>query len=276
MTEIGERLCQYHADASACTVCRRVGPRTADGSCRTCTAGAVRTNRHALDAAAPVLAWMTELIGSHRMETLPVLLVREGEIAAGHLGETSWCWSGGSLTIEIRIREGLPLRTFQQVLAHEFGHVLLVADPMHLGYVGSMDPTRLMEEEGFCEVLVALWLLADADSLAALDLRDLNSNPDPLYGGGFRIMWPRYERHQSVRALRAELLGLRPDRPTRPWREEVAGIAVDTPAVPAVGAGGSHRPHVPFPPNSVSSVVSVLKTPSSRRPLVPVNLRPAR
>jgi hypothetical protein len=88
-------------------------------------------------------------------------------------GPGGWCQ-----VVELRVADGLPATQFGQVLAHEMGHAWLAGCP------GSGRPAE--EEEGICELLGSWWLLARGGRLAAHLLDRLSTNPDPVYGQGFR------------------------------------------------------------------------------------------
>ncbi len=85
----------------------------------------------------------------------------------------------GGTVAAIRVAEGLPATQFGQVLAHEIGHAWLVGCPR-----GNRSN---VEEEGICELVASWWLTDRGGPLAVHLLNGMASNPDPVYGEGFRV-----------------------------------------------------------------------------------------
>ncbi|MFD0205896.1 MULTISPECIES: protein DA1 [Saccharothrix] len=83
---------------------------------------------------------------------------------------------------------GMPATQFGQVLAHEMGHAWLALCP-GAGIRGAR------EEEGLCELVASWWLRHRGGRLARYYLDRLSSNPDPVYGDGYR----EAERRASAR-----------------------------------------------------------------------------
>ncbi|GAA1027130.1 hypothetical protein GCM10009557_07280 [Virgisporangium ochraceum] len=79
------------------------------------------------------------------------------------------------------VAEGMPATQFGQVLAHEMGHAWLVGCPG--GDRGDV------EEEGLCELVASWWLTHRGGPLARHLLDGMSTNPDPVYGEGFRSAW---------------------------------------------------------------------------------------
>jgi hypothetical protein len=79
----------------------------------------------------------------------------------------------------IYILHGLPQLQFQSVLAHEFLHVWLMEKDIKLS-------TKDME--GFCNLGSALLYETEDSPFARFLLKQLEENPDRLYGGGYRKM----------------------------------------------------------------------------------------
>lgn len=89
---------------------------------------------------------------------------------------------------QVYILEDLPIYTYMETLAHEFAHVWLNDTDSVLN---SKD---IAEIEGFCN-LVAFRLFDGDRTRTARNQREMMlSNPDPIYGRGFRIMKERSER----------------------------------------------------------------------------------
>jgi len=88
---------------------------------------------------------------------------------------------------EITLLSGLPDLQFRGVLAHEFLHVWLNEQ-------GYQPPAAIME--GFCNLgSRAVYLAETADTaLAGVLLQQMESDPDPVYGDGYRQMKSIVER----------------------------------------------------------------------------------
>lgn len=85
----------------------------------------------------------------------------------------------------IYILNGLPLTEFKAVLAHELLHVWLIENDIDL-------PAR--EMEGFCNLGAMLVDQSEKSAFAQVLLSQLETNPDPVYGAGYRIMKKKLDR----------------------------------------------------------------------------------
>lgn len=135
-----------------------------------------------------VCRWAARL--GMRFNGIPVRvrLTGTGRHRPGHLGCTlhSRSWRGRKLLTNrirgIQIAKGLTPLEFQGVVAHELGHVWLALRQLWL-------PT--IWEEGFCELLAHRFYV-EAGTPESLQLaREIEFNPDPVYGGGFRALRER-------------------------------------------------------------------------------------
>jgi hypothetical protein len=130
------------------------------------------------------------------------------EHAPHQLGVTRWQTSAqGHVVgpITIGIIAGLPRLHFRRVLAHEYAHALFVAWP-----AARSVPDVIAE--GFAEVLAAEHLAGAGSGAAGRRLvQQMATNPDPIYGGGFRLVRPAVHRH----GLSTVLDALRHGRRTR-------------------------------------------------------------
>ena len=257
--------------------------------CRTCIP-ALLVHEHQISGhTASVLHWLTQQLGDHSLHSVPVTLDDGQDFVHQQMGQTDWVFNGATLGVTIRILRGVTSNTFSGTLAHEYGHVLLVSDPATLRFLGGFPQDRHVEEEGFCEVIKYLWIQENGGSSREFDLRDMRNNPDPVYGGGFRLMWPRYERAGSINALRDELIGLSPSparrnslrrlfRPKEPAdrspiekEKPVPSADVPAPNQPGPTEGGSHRPTRDITLKNRHNQPEAAGTPDAPRPSVTVN-----
>ena len=114
---------------------------------------------------------------------------------------------------EIRLWRGMPLGFAVGVLAHEYGHMALNLDHQTLMNRPGLGSREKKIEEGFCEVVNAVALLTQTSDDSRFMSFLMPGNPDPIYGDGFRLMWPRAIELGSVGALLQELTG-----ETHPYR----------------------------------------------------------
>lgn len=278
VTEMGEAYCAVHPNPSFCPGCRLLTDIPDASSCRACDRQMVRRPDQVPTPASEVQAWLTTVIGPHLLASIPVQLVDGSLMAPNQLGETEWRFDG-QFTAQIRMKSGVHERSFQQTLAHEYGHVMLAAHPHDLSYTGGLAHDRHVDEEGFCEVVKYLWLVDRGGPLDLLDMRDTERNPDSVYGDGFRKMWKEFERVGSLPDFRDVTLGLR-SRPAGrrkllPWPRQTPQPTSPHPTpVPAgVVEGGSHRPHVPLDLSvRTDSELIQLPVPGPPRPTVAVRL----
>lgn len=79
----------------------------------------------------------------------------------------------------IFILEGLPLLEFKGILAHEYLHVWLSENEIH---------PSAQATEGFCNLGIMLVNTNDSSALARVLQTELENNPDPIYGKGYRAI----------------------------------------------------------------------------------------
>ncbi|HVY09532.1 MAG TPA: protein DA1 [Mycobacteriales bacterium] len=80
----------------------------------------------------------------------------------------------------IEIVSGLPQLLFERVLGHEIGHGFLAGCPDV--------PRTHAEVEGTCEMISSWWLHHRDNPFARQLLKSMRESPDPVYGGGYRLM----------------------------------------------------------------------------------------
>jgi hypothetical protein len=103
----------------------------------------------------------------------------------------------------------MPRTALLQLLAHEYGHVLLIFDP-HSFRVHSDMPTEELKVEGFCEVVSSEFLrdLGTDRSLKLLERMQRNRNP--VYGDGYRLMLPEMHSAGGIAPLCSQLTKWKP------------------------------------------------------------------
>jgi hypothetical protein len=192
----GEWTCASHPVAGTCVFCARPHPAPAPPGwrpfsehtlrCPTCLAGAVETQvdaRRWLPSVRHEMAGLgIELAERVRVRIVdPATVPAAGPDPAGRrllLGLTD-LWIGPTVRVGgIRIVAGQPPTHFGRAVAHEIGHAWLAQR-------GSVRPEHAVEE-GVCELFAHAWLKKQRTPLAEHLRENLRTNPDPVYGGGFR------------------------------------------------------------------------------------------
>ena len=188
----GEATCESHAVVERCVFCGRPRSRTCAGwsrftagaaRCPTCAGCAVDTQEQAR-AHIPAVRQEMAAAGITLATRVRVELHDIDQADAGlRLGVThsrEWLNGRPSDVLGIEIARGLPDINFGLTLAHEIGHAWLVQND-----ATNLEPALA---EGVCELFAAAWLKRRG-TLVALALRDsLATNPDPVYGGGYRMV----------------------------------------------------------------------------------------
>lgn len=93
---------------------------------------------------------------------------------------------------DIFIINGLHPVVFNGVLAHELMHVYLKDNNYDL---------PLLDEEGLCELMAYFVLKASRTTIGEVSAELITTNPDSIYGDGFRKMKALYDTHQDIRKL---------------------------------------------------------------------------
>ena len=88
-------------------------------------------------------------------------------------------------TYQVFLLNGLPKIEFEAVLAHELLHVWLYEQNAVLS---------LEKTEGFCNLGGSLIYENDSTQFSRIHLQAMESEPDPIYGGGFRSMKSRLDK----------------------------------------------------------------------------------
>jgi hypothetical protein len=278
--DMGDKICSSHSDAIQCSACLRFLKRRVNrGSsfCGACEAQAVNSNGALTARSKAVLDWLSSEVGKHSFGTIPISLKDEGFFEDDCQGMTKWSSDGTTVRAEIFIRTGLPSVRCDEVIAHEYGHVLLISDPATFQFTGGLDSAQSMEEEGFCELVGYRCIAALGHPDNTRHMRAMESNSNPIYGDGFRAVHALFEQQGSILAVRSSLLG----QSITPYAELALGMPFvpneASPRFPVVRLpgggieirGGSHRPSIDWHSEiglSVVQPVGVQSLPSDDRP----------
>jgi len=197
---------------SICRWCSRFKPVTevfGEKTCDTCKSTMIATEsdiKHLMKMTLPIIE---RHIGPNSYHLLPV---RFGELVpSSYAPNPTGNAFMGSVDPHIRIQQGMPLGIAIGTLAHEYGHMILNHDYQTLGIRPGFGSREPVIEEGFCEVMCAVALLSQSSDDARWMSFLMPGNPSPVYGDGFRMMWPRAIKLGSVAALLEELTGERHD-----------------------------------------------------------------
>jgi hypothetical protein len=85
----------------------------------------------------------------------------------------------------IRIQYGLPMPLFKSVLAHEMLHVWLNENKVKI---------TDKETEGFCNLGFLLVIENEGSAFSKVLQKNLDQDPDEVYGEGFRLMKARLDK----------------------------------------------------------------------------------
>ena len=196
---------------------------------------------------------------------------------ARNYGLTEWMYSANNFEALIRLRSDMPMWLAEEVLAHEYAHVLLVADHQTLTYQPS-PPLTDYQVEGFCEVVRGAYVVSCYPREVDRRLKRISENTVPVYGQGFRSLWPGVKDDLDVVRLRHELLGWSPkSKAASPKSPQITPMPTHVPEPvnpsivtndqgrpiftlqtqpvpsksnkPSVVVGGSHRPTITLEPD---------------------------
>lgn len=179
----GEVFCTRHAGERSCVCCGLPEQPDLDRAvalCRRCAATSVRTQPEVKRVLPPITAQLRALgIATTRRVRVRLADASEIDHAFGGnphvLGATL---ASGVDVIDLMIRRDLPAIMFGCVVAHETMHVYLAQQNF-----GDLPDTAA---EGLCELLAYAWARRQDGVLAAAQRRQIEENPDPVYGDGFR------------------------------------------------------------------------------------------
>jgi hypothetical protein len=181
-TPLGDVFCPSHQDLPNCNLCS--APFHGPGRfCQSCAATSVNTQER-VRAVLPGARGILHAMGVILNPPVHVQLVDElqtltlGTHESGRVAGTATIL--GQRVTEIHIVSGLPEVEFGATVAHEAMHAWMAQN----GFP-SLDPAI---EEGLCQVVAYRWLRDQADPRAQLIREQLDMSPDPVYGGGFRLV----------------------------------------------------------------------------------------
>lgn len=197
-TAKGEFVCVKHQFSPTCHMCQTVtdvvsGPTIS--VCATCGKLAVIDNATAMRVARPVLDWLREELGGHRLADIPIEVgsLQSNALPPQNLGHCKMTVFGGQCSAEIFVASHQHPAALAGTLAHEYGHALLTFDPKSFQFRGSFNRDEHIDE-GSCEVVRALWLEHSGTPDSKFLRSAMNLNVTPVYGDGFRMMWGEYTK----------------------------------------------------------------------------------
>ena len=195
VTLTGEQFCDRHLGMARCALCGM--PADASGLalslCRRCAATSVRTQAD-VKRNLPGIKRQLAALGIRTVTPVRVMLVPPGRlrgIAGDHaLGVTV---SRGEEVIDLLVLQDLPLPKFGTTVAHEAMHSYMTQN----GF-GRVPPHIA---EGLCQLLAYAWVIRQNGMLAAAERKQIEDNPDPVYGDGFRQAYEAVRRTGVQRTL---------------------------------------------------------------------------
>lgn len=211
----GEVTCGAHAVSGACALCARPmeQPPAAGWTrlgavvhrCPRCGLGAVGTQARVREEL-PLVRRSLRNLGFRLPTRVRVRLVAADELPSPSIGRhpsgtvfgaTRLVDHGDGVdVVDMLVLAGLTPTHFGRTVAHESGHAWLAQTGCR--------PRHAAIEEGFCELLAYAWLKRRPGDLAAALRHHLVSNPDPVYGDGFRAVHAATRRH-GIRTVVASL-----------------------------------------------------------------------
>lgn len=208
----GEATCMAHSALGECVLCgrRRISRREAGWAtftrrthrCPTCVRHGVDTQTTARQHIPAVRTQMAAL-GVALHQRVRVSIVDPNSLRLGDanvlFGMTHHeiTEDGTVDVVGIRVAAGLPAPHFGATLAHEIGHAWLA----ERGAIG----LDLVVAEGVCELFAGAWLKKQRTPAADALRAALATNPNPIYGDGYRMVHTAVTRH-GIHAVLDHLL----------------------------------------------------------------------
>jgi hypothetical protein len=184
----GEQFCERHIGQTPCTLCTMPadGPGLAIPLCRRCAATSIRTVSD-VKRELPRLKGQLAALGIRTVKPVKVQLASpemlHNLVGDQALGTTIY---QGTNVINLFVLQDLPLVKFGTTVAHEVMHSYMAQN--EFGQV----PSRVAE--GLCQLLAYAWVIRQDGMLAAAERRQIEENPDPIYGDGFRQAYKAVRR----------------------------------------------------------------------------------
>jgi hypothetical protein len=198
----GEATCATHPVLDRCALCvrpRHAGERnwarftSTTVRCPTCVSRAVDTQQEARKHIPRVRADMAAL-GVELPQRVRVTLVDPDvmnpdtrSLCLGRTLQRVWLDTAVTDVLGIEIAGGLTETHFCATVVHEIGHAWLAQR-------GAVDLDQTLEE-GVCELFAGAWLKRQRTPFADTLRRSALENPDPVYGGGYRLVREAVVRH---------------------------------------------------------------------------------
>uniref|UniRef100_A0A7S3A282 Protein DA1-like domain-containing protein n=2 Tax=Rhodosorus marinus TaxID=101924 RepID=A0A7S3A282_9RHOD len=190
MTPRGNRLCSSHMDVVPCSSCGRPA-RTHDSRepesitlCPVCQKNSVETGQALKACVRKVCRGMNHLgfpLGARKIKAslTDEEGIRRHMVALSDKLPSALVVGKGSSSQEVLVRAGLSDEHTMALLSHELFHVWLIRNGIQVD-----EPVLL---EGLCEYMQWLWLRRRHHKEdARYRCKLLETNPDEIYGGGFR------------------------------------------------------------------------------------------
>ena len=184
----GEQFCDRHLEETPCALCAM--PADARGLalplCRRCAATSIHTQAD-VGRELPRVKRQLAALGIRTVTPVRVKLASPETlrgIAGDHaLGVTV---TQGMDVVDLLVLKDLPLLKFGTVVAHEVMHAYMTQNGF--GQV----PARVAE--GLCQLLAYAWIIRQDGMLSTAERRQIEENPDPVYGDGFRHVYEAVRR----------------------------------------------------------------------------------
>lgn len=201
---LGDVYCVSHESLPTCRGCG--APADSDQYCAACSATRV-LDQARVRAVLPAIRGGLHDLGIRLAKPVQVELVSPGvmeDIAQPWDKATGSTTSGltissGDQVLRLTIVSGLPLMWFGAVVAHEAMHAWMTQRrfPENLA---------LPLSEGLCQLTAFSWLRRQTDPRAPLIRNTMETDPDPHYGVGFRMVRDAVARH-GLKPVLATLRG---------------------------------------------------------------------
>jgi hypothetical protein len=191
----GEQFCDRHLGQASCALCAMPADATglAIPLCQRCAATSIRTRT---DVKREIPAVKRQLADLGIRTVRPVLVqLASAKVLRGTAGDHALgvTVSRGTDVVDLFVLQDLPLLKFGTTVAHEVMHIYMTQNGF--GHVPA--PAA----EGLCQLLAYAWIIRQDGMLATAERRQIEENPDPIYGDGFRQAYEAVRRVGARRTL---------------------------------------------------------------------------